>query len=155
MKKVKPLPTSERLNELFEYRDGKLINKAENWGRLVKGAEAGSLQSRGYTEVKVDGIRYQAHRIIWKMLKGKDPEQVIDHINGDKRDNRIENLRDVCQGVNCFNVKAKGVYYQKDKNKWRTQLRFLGKLYHLGYFNTKEEAKEVHTAFKTAYSYVG
>lgn len=54
--------------------------------------------------LQIEGRPYYAHRVAWAMCHGKDPEHVIDHINQNPRDNRLANLRDVPQSVNCRNV---------------------------------------------------
>lgn len=154
MKKIKELPTAERLHELFEYRDGKLFHKSETCGRIVKGAEAGN-EGKNYRQVTADRCNYQTHRVIWKMFKGSDPVNFIDHINRDKADNRIENLRDVSHRVNSMNKNSKGVNFYTDKRKWRAKIQVFGKQYHLGYYDTEEEASEVYKSFQTAYALLG
>ena len=93
-------------NELFEYRDGKLYNKINRNGRAMKGAEAGTRRHNGYRKVKGDGRYVFAHRVIWEMHNKPIPnEMFIDHINRERDDNRIENLRLVTRYQNAVNSK--------------------------------------------------
>ena len=110
----KPLPDAELLRQLLEYdaetgllkwreRDSSHFADARRcsiWNAKYAGTRAG--QSRKYVIVKILGVGYVAHRIIWKMVHGVDPDE-IDHINRDKLDNRLINLRDVDHAVNMRN----------------------------------------------------
>lgn len=82
----------------------------------------------GYHNGKIDGVKYQAHRVIWKLLTGDDPDQ-IDHRNGIKGDNRFENLRDCSNEQNCRNYekprgssKYRGVCWVKRDQKWAASI---------------------------------
>lgn len=154
---MRKLPTQERLKELFEYREGRLYKKFWNGGNVKAGEEAGCLRkSRGYRCVSVDNILYQEHRLIWKMIYGKDPDHTIDHINGNRSDNRIENLRDVVPLLNSHNRgKGKsntsgylGVSFSKREGKFRAQMRFNGKSKQIGLFDTAEDAAIAYQAYK-------
>ena len=133
-------------NNLFYYKNGKLYNKIPR-GRSVKAnTEAGKIDSHGYRDVRVKGINYRVHRIIWTMLKGNIPEgKVIDHINSKKLDNRIENLQVV---TTSFNNKrrdiGKGWYFRN--GVYEAQKNFNSKKYHLGRYKTPCGA---YMAFKT------
>ena len=154
---MRALPTQERLLELFEYRDGQLIKKKWTGGKVLEGQEAGCLRkSKGYRCVSVDNVLYQEHRVIWKLIYGEDPKYSIDHINGNRSDNRIENLRDVIPLVNSHNRdKSKnnttgylGVSVIKYNNKYKAQFRFNGKNKHIGMFDTPEEASDAYKSYK-------
>jgi hypothetical protein len=107
------------LSECFEYNDGQLIWKvrptkhftseftANLWNSKYANTVAGSKHQSGYIHISLDGKKHKAHRIIWELLTGSKPKETIDHINGDKADNRIENLRDVSQKINCQNMKPR------------------------------------------------
>jgi hypothetical protein len=91
--KMKALPSIEILKSMFVYDP--------ETGFIYK--KMGSARDDGYVYLYVDGKQYAAHRIIWKLHTGEDPIEVIDHINGDKSDNRIVNLRDVSHLENARN----------------------------------------------------
>jgi hypothetical protein len=96
----KPLPPIEVLNDLLHYDPDTGILSYK-----VSGKEAGYKTRQGHRRVKIAGESYQAHRVIWKMVYGEDPEQgkVMDHINRVKDDNRICNLRVVSVFENNIN----------------------------------------------------
>jgi len=94
--------------------------------------------------------RYQAHRVIWAMFHGEWPMNQIDHINGDRSDNRILNLREADFFQNSQNAKIRrdntsgypGVTFSKDRNQWTARICINGKKIYLGYFLTAELATE-------------
>ena len=92
------LPTQHRLKELFVYKDGELIRRV-NKGSAKAGEIAGYVHSSwdnlSYREIRVDGGQYKAHRLVWVYVYGDEPENEIDHIDGDGLNNKINNLRDV------------------------------------------------------------
>ena len=101
-------------NKLFEYRDGKLYNKIHRNPRAPIGVEAGVKRPDGYRHVGINGTQQQSHRIIWEMHNGKVPKGLeIDHINRDRADNRIENLRAVTRSVNQHNKGGLGIGVDK------------------------------------------
>lgn len=147
--------TVDLLNHLFEYdkETGNLIWKIKpsSRGHSVKvGDIAGTLKSHGYLCVGINYNSYRAHRLIFLMHKGYLPK-TIDHINGDKLDNRIENLRAATVGQNQHNRKTnanntsgyKGVGWNKAQKKWVARITLERKNIHLGYFANVEEAAEV------------
>ena len=147
--------TVDLLNHLFEYdkETGNLIWKIKpsSRGHSVKAGDiAGTLKSHGYLCVGINYNSYRAHRLIFLMHKGYLPK-TVDHINGDKLDNRIENLRAATVGQNQHNRKTnanntsgyKGVCWNKAQKKWVARITLERKNIHLGYFANVEEASEV------------
>jgi hypothetical protein len=138
--------SAKEINEILEYRDGKLYWKVGRNGRYP-GKETGSLGSGGYLQVRIKYKLYLVHRLVW-IMHGKDFAPIIDHINGDKLDNRIENLRTSSQSENSMNRRqrsdntsgVKGV--RKRKNRWYVTVGLNGKNHYGGCFKTKEEACE-------------
>jgi hypothetical protein len=153
--KSKPHPSQERLHELFEYREDN-ISQPFLWkirtAPCVKiGDTVGTVDKTiGYYLIRVNNKVYRLHRLVWIYHNGDIPdEMIVDHIDGDKTNNRIENLRIATQNENMQNSKirsnntsgVKGVSWNKQIKKWRARIRICGKEFHVGYFHTKEEAE--------------
>ena len=109
----------------------------------------------GYRRVSIDSKRYLAHRVAWLYVYGKWPTGEIDHINGNRADNKISNLRDADHSVNMQNVLSTrkhnksgflGVY--KDKNRWRAGVMLNGKHHHIGSYDSPEKAHEAYLGAK-------
>jgi len=105
---------------------------------------------KGYRCIRIGKNTLYQHQFIYYVATGKIVEQ-IDHINGDRENNRIINLREVTHQQNSFNQKAKGYYWDKNANKWHSYIRLNGKAIHLGLFNTEVEAKEAYLEAKKVY----
>jgi HNH endonuclease len=136
---------------LFEYRDGRLFWKVARSNIIKVGQEAGHFNKQHQRrEIRVNSKLIHTHRIIFLMFHGYIPA-MIDHINRNKDDNRIENLREVTKSQNELNKGIskrntsgiKGVTFDKDLNKWKAQLYIDGKVTHLGVFKDKQEAAKV------------
>lgn len=111
----------------FGYDDGKLIRLFSNSNRNKVGDEAGSLLSNGYLHIRIDGRSYRNHRIVWEMHNGDIPAGFeIDHVNGIRHDNRIENLRLVSRSDNMKNRKMSsnnssgfcGIFWSRTGKHW-------------------------------------
>ena len=135
--------TQEKLNSLYDYDPDtgflvskKYKNRREHW------AKPGN-----YISVSIDGKSFPAHRLIWMMVYGYWPNE-IDHINGNKQDNRLCNLRNVTALENrrnkCIQKNSTsgvtGVYWNKWDKKWAARITVKRKFGHLGYFSNKEDA---------------
>ena len=139
--------TYDRVHELFRYDNGKLF-WTESRGKGAKGLPAGCAKDAGYKCIGVDGKRYYAHRLVWLYHNGYFPENGVDHINRDKGDNRIENLREVsqtCNARNSGNYKhntsgIKGVHFVKNDNLWMARVRVNDKYCYLGESKDFDEA---------------
>jgi hypothetical protein len=107
----------------------------------------------GYKFIRIYDKKIKIHRIIGYLFLGLDiynKEQVIDHINGIRNDNRLENLRIVSQQQNMWNMKnIKG--YVKHQNKFRAQIRLNKKCIELGSYKTEEEARQAYLDAKKIY----
>jgi hypothetical protein len=107
MTQALPLPPLEVLQEKFDYNPetGELTYKKKSH-HIKVGEPAGYLTQRGWLRVKVNGVHYRVHRIAWKMFYGEDPPTGldIDHINRNKIDNRIANLRVATRSENMQNT---------------------------------------------------
>lgn len=132
--------TAEKLKEIFEYRDGDLYWKA---------SKAGTVDGGGYYQTGIRGKYFKNHRLIFLMHHGYLPE-LIDHIDGNRQNNKIENLRAATRSQNSFNSMksklntsgVKGVSFRKDSGKYRARLYANKKTYELGLFQTLEEAEQ-------------
>lgn len=145
----KKLPDWKHINNKYFYKDGSLYFKNAETTWVKPGMKAGCThKNTGYVSVSVLGQRYQAHRVIWKLLKKEEPNGEIDHINGDRADNRIENLRLIDKQKNLLNQKLyrnnksgiHGVYFCKSKKKWCVQLTFKGVQKYYGSYELLEDA---------------
>lgn len=153
---MRSLPSRLRINELFVYDNGKLFNRIDR-KRAPRDQEAGTFcKDIGYRKVRFDGRTYYTHRIIWKLLYGEDPVE-IDHINGNRSDNRITNLRSVSRLENMRNMKkmpsntsgVAGVFWLKDRSKWRATIS--QKI--LGNFKKFEDAVAARKQAEKEYGY--
>ena len=140
------------LNELFNYKDGNLYWAASRQGVKV-GGRAGTLNNNGYRHVRVDGKLVGEHRIIYEMFNGPIPDGMqIDHINGVRDDNRIENLRVVTITENHHNRKTvKGFTFRKSEGKFQAYIQVGDKQVSLGYHETPVDARAAYLRAKRKY----
>jgi len=150
------MTTQERLKELYEYNPetGEFVSKLgqKQW---AAGRSVGSKKSK-YVMVYVDGKKYRAHRLAWLYMTGNWPTDQIDHMNGNKHDNRFTNLRNATAAQNSQNIWSvradnasgfKGVAWRERNKKWHATIRLGGRAKHLGYFET---ASAAHAAYVSA-----
>jgi Demerecviridae HNH endonuclease len=119
--------------------------------RISGQGAGGSVTPQGYLRIRVNNKDYQAHRLAWWFAYGKLPASPLDHINGDKSDNRIANLRLATKQQNAANMKPrhaglKGAWWRKDRKKWCAHINRDYKTYHLGTFDTEAEAHAAYCA---------
>lgn len=160
------LPSPELLRQLLRYEPdtGRLYWKLRprgmfrsdrtwrSWNAEFAEKEAFTTVNGGYYKGKIFCDAYLAHRVIWAMCMGAWPENQIDHKNGNKLDNRIENLRDADHTQNQRNQPRyrnntsgiKGVSWHKVSGKWMAGIRVDGKRRHLGLFSSKEAARDAY-----------
>jgi hypothetical protein len=120
----------------------------------------GTPERHGCTAGHLLGKTAKAHRVVWKMVTGAEPEH-IDHINGDPADNRIENLRSVSRAVNNKNVArnrnnksgASGVRYDPCLKKWRVLIGVNGQRLHVGVYNCFTAALIARKAAEIAHDF--
>jgi hypothetical protein len=141
---------SSLVHSLFEYKDGNLLRKTTPSSGVNIGDIAGSLCKSGYLSTKIKNKQYMNHRIVWLMFNGNIPEK-IDHIDGNRLNNRIENLRAVTPSQNSCNRKTpcvntsgvKGVTWNKNNQTWDARITVAGKRIHLGSFRNIGNASAV------------
>jgi hypothetical protein len=121
------------------------------------GAPAGRANRSGYLIINIKGSAYMAHRLAWIHVHGSWPELEIDHINGSKSDNRIENLRQVTTQENAENRRRAqvtnrsgylGVSWREKEKGWKAQISTKGKTKWLGVFETPEQAHQAYVEAK-------
>lgn len=139
----------------FECRDGGLY-----WikprGPVAVGDRFGCPHPSGYRRGIFMGRSRSEHRLVWLLTHGSEPAGEIDHINGDRSDNRPENLRAATRAENCQNRGVRcdsisgvtGVHQRKESGKWRACVTRNGKTVRLGGFDTKEQAIAAREALK-------
>ena len=125
------------------------------WNIQYAEKRAGGLdEEQGYRKVTLDGIRYREHRLIWLWMTGNFPKEQIDHINGDRSDNRWNNLREANNSENQQNKKAKnksGIYWSEKRKKWSAQIGINGKNIFLGRFADSDAAHNAYLLAKAKY----
>jgi hypothetical protein len=138
----------EQIKELFYYDDGNLYWKIAKQGVAV-GRKVGNGIKNKYLQVMVNRKGYLVHRLIATLHYG-DFEGLVDHIDGDTRNNKIENLRIVTMEQNLWNAKRsktnttgiKGVSYIVSKQKYQATICIKGKNKNIGYFSSLTEAEQ-------------
>lgn len=144
----------QNLKELFDYKDGNLYWKV-NRHRVKCGDIAGTLNRKygnttDYWQICLNGKKYKAHTLIWIYHYGEIPK-MIDHIDRNGLNNKIENLRIATPSQNSFNQKirpgsksgVKGVSWNKKLQKWKVEIRAFNKPVYLGVYSDKQEAINV------------
>lgn len=164
---IKLLPSAEYLRACFDYSrtTGKLwwkerplehFSNAHDqnvWNSRQAGAVISHANAKsGYIDVYLNNRRYRTHRIIWKLVTGKEPPKSIDHENGNPADNRWDNLRVATQNEQQWNRPIsknntsgyKGV--ARNRGKWLAMIMIKRTHHHLGRFDTPEQASAAYEA---------
>jgi len=156
--KMKNIISIPLLNELFEYKDGVLYRKTTTSSHAIKGKIASRLHPNGYKYVSINNINYLEHRLIFAMHHNYFPEN-IDHIDLNKSNNLIENLRKATHQENCYNRPLRqdntsgiaGVTWSKEYKKWTVRIAVNGKRLFLGRFVDISVAKLIANNAKIKY----
>jgi hypothetical protein len=140
----------ERLLEVLSYN---LVTGLFTWEvnrshSARVGMVAGTRDTKGYIRIRVDGVDYRAHILAWFAHYRLRPTGEIDHINRDKTDNRISNLRVVNRRENILNRGIQknntsghtGINWRKDYKKWTASYTVNKKQVHVGYFTNVRDA---------------
>jgi hypothetical protein len=141
--------TQKRLKQVLQYNPSMGVFTRIASKRIDRlGKEPGSLNTKGHVQIRIDGVLYVAHRLAWLYVNGRFPDNQIDHINGDKTDNRIVNLREATNKQNQENVPLqvnntsgyRGVSFDKRLKKFRAYVCHNRRQITLGFFITAETA---------------
>jgi len=163
------MPSQQELQEEFDYRDGDFYRKKANSNRVKVGSKAGCVWTnkrtgKQYVKVCFNYKMYLIHRLIWAWHGySLEPNQEIDHIDGNSLNNCIENLRAATRKQNAENRKGanknsksgeKGVCWHKASRRWQSHINYNGTKKHLGLYETKEDAIDARiTAEKEYYTH--
>lgn len=149
----------EKLKKVLAY-DGEtgaltwLVSVAKN---VKAGAKAGCLKENGYIQIGFAGRVYTAHRLAFALTYGEWPPEMVDHINGVRSDNRMQNLRMVSCSENMQNIKRApkssstgllGATPNRNRTGFRSFIRAGGEKRYLGVYATAEEASQAYLAAK-------
>ena len=166
------IPAAHILRNLLDYdsETGLLVWRSRQfnsdyetrrWNTRYAGKQAGTIGGEGYLNVGVGGTVFPAHRLIWAIVHGAPPRGEIDHINHDRADNRIVNLRDVSKAENLVNQSLRrnnksgvtGVDWDKREGKWRAQFSVNGRRVRLGAYADKADAIAARKAAEVRHGY--
>lgn len=164
---VDKAPIRAKLLELFEDTGNSLRWKVTQ-GRARVGDVPSGVNSEGYLRVSVGRKRLYVHRVLWVMRNGPIPVGMqVDHIDGDRRNNRADNLRLVSVSQNRCNARircdnssgVKGVDWLSGKKRWRVRCQIYGKVVEVGYFKdlatAEEAAKEARRTMHREHANMG
>ena len=146
--------THERLLELVDYspETGIFTNRIKRSNVSPAGKILGTTNASGHLVAQLDKKMYLLHRLAWFYCFQEWPEDIIDHIDRNPKNNALDNLREATKITNSYNSKIrsdntigiKGVYYDKRRNKFYSQIVANKIKTFLGYFSCKEEAAEAY-----------
>jgi len=130
------------------------------WNKRHAGDIAFRISNSGYRQGAIFGKPVSAHRVVWKLIFGTDAV-IIDHINGNRADNRLENLRECTSQENMRNQRRRfdsksgvcGVTWNKGVGKWQAQIKVNGKNIYLGIHESIEDASDAYQKAKLEYGF--
>lgn len=151
--------TQQRVRQLLRYcpDSGLFFWLQPPSNRVSVGSVAGCIGTdSGYRIIMIDSRRYRAHRLAWLMVHGHWPDGQIDHINGQRADNRLANLRAVSQAENSQNIRAAMPFNtsgflgatRRRNDRWTAQIVVDGVTHRLGAFASPQAASEAYLAAK-------
>lgn len=153
------LLTADDVRELFDYDP---VSGAFRWRsarrrpNLPADLTAGTRHSEGYRRVSVKGRLYYVHRLIWAYVHDRWPAEDIDHLNGDRSDNRLCNLREASRSLNNENIRTARSHstsgmlgaHRTPWGRWASSIRVRGRILYLGCYDTANEAHQAYLSAK-------
>jgi hypothetical protein len=148
--KINDLPNKNVVDKYVMYCPETGVFTSNISHKYCKVGQVVGLKDRNYIRIYIEKKYYAAHRLAWFLINGEiDSNHQIDHIDGDRSNNRISNLRLATHADNCRNIGlpkhnrsgVKGVHFHKQNGKWRAQIKLNGKRHWLGNFERIEDAK--------------
>lgn len=151
----------ERTPDCFSPKEEPAEHVCRRWNARYANKEGFTSKVNGYFATRISGRPYLAHRVAWALYHGFWPADQIDHLNGKKTDNRIENLREANNSINGRNQRlssrntsgAAGVNWIATRNRWKAAIKVDGKTIHLGWFKDKERAIEARLAAEARFEF--
>lgn len=141
----------------FNEKTGVLRWRVDRRGKAKAGTKAGSVAGQGHIQVRINGIRYYAHRLVWLLAYGTWPPAGfdVDHVDGDRANNRLGNLRLATPAQNQANTTKlrktntsgyRGVSWHHARKRWEARIRLSGRRTFLGYFDDVIDAARAYDA---------
>jgi hypothetical protein len=148
------LPTASQLREILSYdRESGDLVRIKSDKRFVN--KKAGFEAEGYWKLKVFNKTMYSHRVIWCMVTGDWPKHEIDHVDGNKLNNRMNNLRDAPHAINTQNFRKcrkdnllKKLGVSKDGDSYRTEIQVNGERFYIGSFPTALDAVEAYLTVK-------
>jgi len=165
---TKELPSVDYLRKRLSYcsETGRMFwrdcaDMSNRWRAQFAGKEAFTAVCGGYRTGSIDDAKFKAHRIAWAIHYGEWPSGQIDHKNGVRADNQIENLRVATQQENMRNRAMNrnntsgtcGVTWCKRQKKWKVQIKVDGRMIHLGLFDSLDDAAAARAEASARYGF--
>lgn len=156
----KPCLSREEFEKWLRYEPdtGFFFRAVDSTGARKAGERITNAGRDGYLRIIIKGTQYQGHRVAWIMAGRGEPPAIIDHINGDRTDNRIENLRAADAQLNVVNSRKrancssslKGIT-RHNSGRWQAAIKFHGKYHHLGMFADEASAHQAYMDAATSF----
>lgn len=152
---MKPKPIPADVADLLHYEpETGVLRWKVSAGSVEVGDVAGCVHNDGYRNVQIRTHKYLAHRLAWFIYWGEDPKDQVDHVDRNRTNNAIVNLREATSFENQRNASMRtanrsgvsGVCWHKGRDRWHAKIRAGGKQIHLGYFERIEDAAAAYRA---------
>lgn len=148
--------TQERLKQLLHYEpESGVFTWRVKKCRAEAGSVAGTPHNAGYTTLKIDGVKYLRHRCVWLYEYGRWPVEEIDHMDGNRGNDRLSNLRECTSSENKQNLAERtrrkaGTLLGAilTRGRWKAQIRSQGVVHCIGHYDTEDQAHHAYLLAK-------